>query len=513
MRHLLHVVNVFRGPLNLSAVVAQPATLESMRDAQRFAAPHVQVTLATVKAANEDVLLPPGFEPLADLERDVTDVAKFTTSRPFPLLVDILERAVDAATAAGADTIIFSNIDIALQPSFYRYVDDQLDHGYDALIINRRTLPAAYHSVADLPRAWADGGVEHPGRDCFIFRTDAARRYAVGLTCLGAVGVGSALSLNLACHSQRFRWVDDANVTFHWGDERAWNHEERDEYGDHNLRETFNVFRALPHRDRLRRLGSLTERLERGELGGSSEARRKHQARRNAPPALKLARRVALRIKRHLRPPPFPQPPPMPPRCGPTHGVPGLKQLQPSDIVIAGFPGTGSDAVKLLVTALLDESGAPANDRRVIADTGATFQLAPKTIYVCRDPREALAAYFDEAAATDLASWLRSSASASPVPHSGPGLSWAQHVRAAKRFATDTPDRMLWLSLESVADAPADAVAAIAKFCGLDPSAATLRAAAEHWQPPTAATSILSQDDLDYLSMWAGPTMAELGYA
>ncbi|MFT7582616.1 MAG: hypothetical protein ACI9MR_004298, partial [Myxococcota bacterium] len=161
MRHLLHLVNVFNARLDVSAFVAQPATLESMREAKRFAAPHVNVTLATVQAAGDDVLVPPGFERLPDLERDVTDIGAFATPLRLPLLADLLDRAVDAATAADAEFIVFTNTDIAVQPGFYRYLDDMIDHGYDALIINRRTLRRGYAAVADLTRAWAEGGGRH----------------------------------------------------------------------------------------------------------------------------------------------------------------------------------------------------------------------------------------------------------------------------------------------------------------------------------------------------------------
>ena len=212
--------------------IAQPITFESMRVAQQFAREQIDVQLIYTLYANEEASMPPEFVQSADLTRNVTDVGEFNEQRQLALIGDILERL--AATAPDADYYIYTNVDIGLQPHFYAAVNQLIDQGYDALIINRRTIPKRFQSISELPLMYAELGEKHPGHDCFIFRRDAYQAYQLGQICIGASRIGAALSLNLLYHAHNFREFKDLHLTFHIGDDRIWTSDRYNDYLAHN---------------------------------------------------------------------------------------------------------------------------------------------------------------------------------------------------------------------------------------------------------------------------------------
>lgn len=242
---LAHVVNPVHVAPTSDLFVAQPVTFASMRAARAFAREETEVTLYAVAYAEDAPAMPAEFVHLPWLTRSVQDVGRFPSPRRLPLLVDILD-ALAAATTA--DYLIYTNVDIALQPHFYRAVVRLIAAGHDAFVINRRTISAAHAAVADLPLMWAEVGKPHPGWDCFVFRRSLYAHFDLGRVCLGAPRVGLAFIANLVALADNFAELKDAHLTFHLGNEQSWRDPARDAFAAHNTREAEAVLARLEAR-------------------------------------------------------------------------------------------------------------------------------------------------------------------------------------------------------------------------------------------------------------------------
>jgi hypothetical protein len=218
-----HVINPVRvGPAS-DLFMAQPITFESMRVAKERVNENVDVTFYAAFYPEDEEQIPGGFEKLRPLDRSILDVGKFKLKRKYPLISDILTRV--AENAPEAEYLIYTNVDIALMPSFYNDLADLIAQGYDALTITRRTIPKIYTSPAELPRMYAEPGEPHPGHDCFILRQEALAQYDLGKVCIGAHWVGRAVELNQICTARRYGAFRDLHMTFHLGDDRPWRDE------------------------------------------------------------------------------------------------------------------------------------------------------------------------------------------------------------------------------------------------------------------------------------------------
>ncbi len=227
--HIVHPVVV--APSS-DLVVAQPITFETMHVAGQFARGTADVRLYAVQYADEQRLpLPASFARTPDLRRCVADIAPFRKRRKLALIRDILE-ALYAAT--DAEYLVYTNVDIALQPHFYSTVARLIAHGHDALVINRRTIPAHWRELADLPLMWAEPGEPHPGWDCFVFRRDLYPRFDLGHACIGTDWIGRMMITNMAALARQFAVFGDLHATFHVGDDRAWRSDEFSDYAEHN---------------------------------------------------------------------------------------------------------------------------------------------------------------------------------------------------------------------------------------------------------------------------------------
>lgn len=217
LAHLINPVNV--GPTS-DLFVAQPITFAAMRSAQAFAKSSVEVQLAAACFPEDVHVAPEGFRLTPPLERSIQDLGTFTMKRKLPLLTDLLDRLY--ADSADADYLIYTNVDIAPVPSFYVAVAQIIEQGYDAFVINRRTLPKGNYTPVHLTWLYAQAGESHPGFDCFVFPRNMYPNYVLANTCIGLPPVGRCLALNLALNAVRFHVFLDLHLTFHIGDDRIW---------------------------------------------------------------------------------------------------------------------------------------------------------------------------------------------------------------------------------------------------------------------------------------------------
>jgi hypothetical protein len=248
MLRLAHLINPVAVDARSDLFIAQPITFETVRRAAAFASSAVAVDLFTAQFAEDHPVVPADFRRTADLTRSALDFGQFKTRRKLPLVRDLFDRL---HAASDADYMIYTNVDIALMPSFYVSVAALIAQGYDAFVINRRTISKAFTRIDELPLMYAQLGEPHPGHDCFVWRRDAYPLYRLANVCIGTIGVGKAILLNQLCTAARWQEFTDLHLTFHLGSDRAWLSDEEDDYRAFNLAELSKIVAAYRDEGRL----------------------------------------------------------------------------------------------------------------------------------------------------------------------------------------------------------------------------------------------------------------------
>lgn len=218
---IAHLVNPVVVSPQSDLFVAQPITFAALRAARAYAQDEVFVDLLAAHFPEDAPAAPTGFRATPVLDRSIQNFGDFQMKRKLPLLADLLDRLY--AASSDADYLIYTNVDIAPLPHFYRFVAYVIEQGYDAFVIHRRTLPAAVYSPDQLPWLYAQIGRPHPGTDCFVFRRELAPKLVLGNVCIGMPPVAKCLSLNLVSRAAKFAEFANLHLTFHIGDERIWN--------------------------------------------------------------------------------------------------------------------------------------------------------------------------------------------------------------------------------------------------------------------------------------------------
>jgi hypothetical protein len=216
---MAHIINPVIVGEESDLFVAQPITFETIEIARESAHGQVEVELYATQYPEDRPLVPEGFRTTPDLDRSVLDLGMFQKRRKLPLIRDILDRLYEATEA---EYLIYTNVDIALMPHFYLAVDRLLALGYDALVVNRRSISRAYVNSQDIPLMVAQVGEPHPGCDCFVFKRNVYPNYQLGTAFIGSGRIGLILAVNLYYHATRFKQVRDLHLTFHIGDDKSW---------------------------------------------------------------------------------------------------------------------------------------------------------------------------------------------------------------------------------------------------------------------------------------------------
>jgi hypothetical protein len=164
-----------------------------------------------------------------------------------------------------ADYFIYTNADISLLPNFYLSVHQMILQGYDAFVINRRTIPESYCWIEDIPLMYAESGEPHIGHDCFIFKRDMYPKFKWGDVCIGIRLAGRVLLWNLVAYSRKFREFKELHLTFHIGNGQSWKDLRYKDYDDHNQIE---ALKALSSMDREKKFIRLLEEKHPDYLNG-----------------------------------------------------------------------------------------------------------------------------------------------------------------------------------------------------------------------------------------------------
>jgi len=242
LRKIAHIINPVIVGESSDLFVAQPITFETMRIARDMARDQVAVELFTAQFPEDRAIVPDDFGMTPDLDRSVLDLGSFQEHRKLPVLKDILDRL---HATSDAEYLIYSNVDIALMPHFYVAVNQLLDSGYDALVINRRTITNKYDSLAEIPLMYTEIGETHLGYDCFVFRRESFAGFELAHVCIGAPWIGALMLWNLVYTAERFSELKASHLTFHIGNDEVWRRKNHGEYERFNGDETFKALDRL----------------------------------------------------------------------------------------------------------------------------------------------------------------------------------------------------------------------------------------------------------------------------
>jgi hypothetical protein len=213
MISLAHIINPFKAHEASDLKIAQPITFASMIVAKSQSG-RAKVELISAQFARDRSMVPPEFKKTSNLTRSVCDLQNFRTRLHLPIIKDILDRLY---AESEADYLIYTNVDIGLQPHFYERVVDLIELGHDALIINRRRIPAKYTAPGDLSKIYQEASKSHPGFDCFVFHRSLYPNFQLASICIGVPFIGITMAQNIFALAKNYCLVTDEYLTFHLG--------------------------------------------------------------------------------------------------------------------------------------------------------------------------------------------------------------------------------------------------------------------------------------------------------
>ncbi len=246
-RRFAHIISPVCVEESSSLFVAQPITFKSMENAKCFAKNDVDVDLFSAHYPEDKGIIPEYFSLTPELTRSAIDLGTFKKTRKLPFIRDILDRLYEAAP--DADYMIYSNVDISLMPHFYSAISKIADKGYDAFILNRRTISDNFTEANMLPLMYAEVGKVHPGVDCFVFKRDLYPHFHLAKSFLGTLPIARCITSNLVVCCNKFLWVQKGDFTFHVGDDRSWSAKTLQDYCVENFRQFDEILTKIISKD------------------------------------------------------------------------------------------------------------------------------------------------------------------------------------------------------------------------------------------------------------------------
>ena len=210
-----HIINPFSCADGTKNRKIQEITLQSIREASQLAAEEHRPELWATCLSIESLPDLNGFHLAPALTQCVHQETGMETAPALPYIDDILRKGL---TCGEAPYLIYTNMDIILQPHFYRCVAKWLEESPDAVVINRRRIPE-YFLEEPLEKIWAQAGKPHPGFDCFILKKDLIRHFILDKICVGIPFVEVSLMHNIFAFAKTYRLETSLNLTLHIGEE------------------------------------------------------------------------------------------------------------------------------------------------------------------------------------------------------------------------------------------------------------------------------------------------------
>ena len=177
MPRIAHIINPVVVDKSSDLFKAQPITFESMRIARNYAQQvGIDVDIIASFFPKDEKIVPDYFIKAKPLELSILDIDGVNEEKKLPFIADILERMY---RSSNADYLIYTNVDIALMPSFYQSVANIIEQKYESFIINRRTIQNRFN-VNQIGLMYSEIGQEHPGSDCFVFTRKMYEKFKLG---------------------------------------------------------------------------------------------------------------------------------------------------------------------------------------------------------------------------------------------------------------------------------------------------------------------------------------------
>ena len=240
-----HIINPVSEKENSELFDIQKITFESLQRAIKRTRPGISVEMICVATQPAFENLPGEFSKKVILSRSVADIKKFIEERRLPVIYDLLSEGIKNSDG---DYIVFTNIDIALMPDFYNVVNWYIEKGHDAIVINRRRIPAKL-KTAPLEVMQAHAGKMHSGYDCFVFKKSLFEKFIPTNICIGVPPAGNDIFYNLFTFAENPLLLTERHLTFHLGMElvKTWG---SSEYYHFNYSEFSKLLKKLdPHID------------------------------------------------------------------------------------------------------------------------------------------------------------------------------------------------------------------------------------------------------------------------
>lgn len=213
MLKFAHVVNTVSKEENAELFGVQQVTFNTMVKALEEYTDTAKIAQYAISFSNASDYLPTHFLQLPNLKRDITGFFPANKKR-LPFLSDIIQSAYDNIEA---EYIVFSNIDIALMPFFYTAVEEYINWGHDALVINRRRIPAELIAQRNLNLLYAEVGKIHTGYDCFVLKRSLIKSFIPTNICIGIPTSGNDLFYNIFTFAEKPKLFAHKHLTFHLG--------------------------------------------------------------------------------------------------------------------------------------------------------------------------------------------------------------------------------------------------------------------------------------------------------
>jgi hypothetical protein len=255
-----HVLNPFPSKAGSEHATASRVTWQSLRVAHARAAQQgIAVTFRAVILPGDEAAIEPPISETAYLMRTVQDVAKLAPRRLLPLIADILNIGSEAASTSH---LIFSNMDIAVQPDFYMSLRDTIagQVGPNTPFTVARTNIDAALADSPLETMYAATGPLGQGYDCFVIPLGMVRALDLGECCIGAPHFDNLLVMELdVLAPDGVKTMSDVHLTFHLGNDIAW--AAMIDYVEHNLAQCLQAISRMRQRYPIAN-GSLFDRVD-----------------------------------------------------------------------------------------------------------------------------------------------------------------------------------------------------------------------------------------------------------
>lgn len=240
-----HVINPFNAKPGSEHDIAQSSTFRSISIAKKCT-PDIPVEILCAVYPEDKNVVPPEFKCVDTLSTSISDLVQSDLNIKLPLLFDLLNIGAESSMGNEDDEyLIYTNIDIGLMPFFYQTVSDIVQKGFDAVIINRRTVDQVWGTSNNFGLMFSDIGNKHPGSDCFIIKKSLVKKFVRSECCLGVITVMKSLMINMAAVAEKMVIIADAHATFHIGDDRRWSNPRFKPYANHNRSEAERIAREL----------------------------------------------------------------------------------------------------------------------------------------------------------------------------------------------------------------------------------------------------------------------------